>query len=72
MKNYDAEVGCFGKETFDDFTIAQRAATRRPNRRVYKCPICGQYHVGGHIKPALGRFRRQKTLQLSRGFDDHV
>ncbi len=44
-------AGCFGKQRFNTYTMAQRLA-RRQNRRKdegfapYACPHCGGFHVG--------------------------
>lgn len=47
----DVLAECYGKQAFPSPTIAQQV-TNSGNRRskvklnTYKCPSCGQYHIG--------------------------
>lgn len=37
---------CSGKERFTSPQLARNAAKRRPGRLTYRCPKCGNWHVG--------------------------
>lgn len=41
---------CIGKQPFESYALAQRAASRRRNRDVYSCRECGKFHVGGNAR----------------------
>lgn len=54
------ESYCLGKQRFDSYPIASRAAGRRPGRSPYRCPHCGGWHVGSHT----GRAARKPTHHI--------
>lgn len=37
---------CDGKKPFEAFSLADKAASRRKKRQVYKCRFCRSWHVG--------------------------
>lgn len=52
---------CEGKAAFESIGVANQVARRRKRRGVpgkpYKCPHCGEYHIG-HTRPIHRRLRR--------------
>lgn len=55
---------CIGKEAFDDFELAQRAAKRRRGRSVYRCKICSRYHVGSSLHIPRKPYKRPSPGRL--------
>ena len=41
---------CLGKKSFDSVALAKQAAKRRKGRDVYRCNVCGMFHVGGNAR----------------------
>lgn len=44
-------ASCEGKEAFDYWQVARKAAGRRKGRTVYRCRFCRRFHVGGYCRP---------------------
>jgi DNA-directed RNA polymerase subunit RPC12/RpoP len=47
------------------FLYAKRRSTASPARRIYRCPICGHYHLTKH-RPPFVRKRRP-----GQGYGEH-
>ena len=55
-------MACFGKQQFRNVSLAHAAASRRAGRGIYKCRVCGYWHVGNKQ-----RHRRRKHAGMSCG-----
>jgi hypothetical protein len=53
---------CTGKVRFESAVIARRAALRKKNREVYRCPACGGFHVSSGGIPEPSRAKLVKPL----------
>lgn len=61
----DEQHDCAGKVSFPERRVAEKAARRRPGRRVYKCKVCHEYHVGSHTRFSGGKkFKRPSSMRL--------
>lgn len=52
---FERQVSCEGKDGFTDLRRAQEVAERSRRRKgtnvqPYKCVMCGNWHIGSHIK----------------------
>jgi hypothetical protein len=47
----DVFSACIGKQTFPNAAVAQKSIRDRSVLVPYRCPYCGQFHVGHKIRP---------------------
>jgi hypothetical protein len=69
-KRFNPHVGCEGKQLFQDFVEATKAA-KRTNRHhddamvgPYRCTLCHRWHVGSH---EWGRENNKRAKAKRRG-----
>lgn len=52
---------CMGKEPFETYRLAERAANRRRRNHaricVYHCNDCGKFHTGNAVQPKASKRR---------------
>ena len=62
MRDEFVKTACFGKQQFSDRQLARKVAARRQGRNIYKCQVCGFWHVGNKQQQ-----RRPKRRGMSGG-----
>lgn len=49
------QASCFGKQQFRSVQLAHAAAARYVDRNIFKCRVCGYWHVSNKQQPRRPR-----------------